>query len=218
MSGRGENPERSPPPSGGDRAPWSAEDLREEARASELIERFRAGGAEDALATLADLMAPRLNRVEPIVLDEIGALVPLDLASEWLTEIALGSEPDLRAVSHPFAHAIDFMRARGRTLVTAMSAQPLPWEVGFAPGLPAQWMARLVIDHPEPAFVYVNLVASHRLDETTRRVLRQIQVNGASQEQAAKLLGLPEERVATAYRDGRLAIVESLERLAKGDP
>lgn len=218
VTDRGENPASSAPDPSGDRSPWTSDDLRQEAQASALIERFLAGGAEDALEALADLMAPRLDRVEPAVLDEIGALIPLDLASEWLTEIALGAGPHDRALSHPFAHALEFMHARGRALVTALSAQALPWEQDFAPSLPAEWMLRLSLDHAQPEFVYVNLVTSHRLDETTRRVLRQIQVNGASVDEAAERLGLPADSVASCYRKGRIAVVEALERLARDDP
>lgn len=193
-----------------------SEDLRIDDEARRLLERLWVDDDGDALAELGGLLGERLDALEPELLDDLGSMVPLDLATEWFTELLTSPLPPGGVPAHPMAAARDWMEARGRALVTTLAARPQPWEDGFGEDLPAEWLGRLAIESDEPLATYVTLVALHRLPLTTRRVMRARQVEGLSVPTCAQRLNLSPGQVEEHERTGRRAMLEAIDRLLRG--
>jgi len=172
----------------------------------------------DAFEELAELLGPRLDALEPTVLDELGAQVPLQLAAEWFLSLLVDLTDAAEVPAHPLRAAYDYMTARGRALVSALAAQPLPWEDGFVDVLPADWIGRLGIEHPDPTTVFVTLVTLHRLPEVTRQVMRDRQVSALDAATCAARRGLSVEQADEHFRAARKALLIALDRhLGGGD-
>lgn len=216
VTDRGPDAAPEPDPESGE-GPWSSDDLAVEARASDLMSRLIEDDDGDALVELIDLLDARLERAEPHVLDELGSLVPLRLGAEWFSSLLSEDELDQKTSVHPLAAALEYMRARGRGLISALSAQPLPWEDGYRASLPAEWLGRLEIEDPEPVVTFVNLVTLHRLPQTTRQVLRDLQVTGLEPAACATRRGLTEAQVGQCLREGRLASLQAIDRYLRGE-
>ncbi len=195
----------------------SSDDLRLDASARALLERFWKANDGSALEPLAQLLGPRLASLEPLILGELGALIPLDLPTEWFTWLLTSELPADGVPRHPLAAAREWMEARGRGLLSAFRARPLPWEDGYDERLPAEWLGRLAIQTDEPLSTYVNLITLHRLPRLTRQVMRAKLVDELSTEACARTLQLSPGQVEEHERAGRLASLEAIDRLLRGD-
>lgn len=194
----------------------SSDDLALDARARTLMLRLVEQDDGAALSELIDLLEPRLLQSQDQVLDELGAGVPLPLADEWFAAHLVASLEACDVPLHPLAAACEWMSARGRALVNALSAQPLPWEPGHDGRVLDQWFARLGLASAPSPELRLMLVVHHRLPEATRQVLRDLQIRGLTLERCAEARGLSPERVRALYAEGRLASVRALERLHGG--
>lgn len=193
---------------------WTDADLTLDAQARQLLRRLLVDDDGSALPALVELMGARLHDLQGAVLAEQGVCTHADLVSDWFATL-LDDEAG-EAPAHPLAVAHAWMTARARALAIGLSAQPLPWEDGFDPGLPDYWIEQLGLEADDPLQLYVSLCVLHRADDTTRQVLRDVQFEGLDPQVCAARRQLPVDEVEARVRQARMDMILALEKLSRG--